>query len=396
MASLKRWALVGVGACVALALAYLPPRGAKSSGNSVFVGQSRQGTRARQRAQALADEWRGAQASLRLLRARRELQELLREAKAGTSLVVVSESADVRTAVPPIADSVLHVAWRQLGLGETKVRVAVIIQLAVASQDHDRPRPDEGSAAYLAPDSTDRTTCIAVVSLPRYFTRFFANDPRDLVRVPLDVLMQFLKAGLGPCAFYAAYGTPGKSVRGWLVSRGWDLAMTLDVGARGQYRTSMIAVADRENYPWFWEAVYALPPTAAACLASRADGCRAAVLAGASDDPAVPFPDFMRIDRRWGRVPHLVEGQRFLGDVARAVGRDRFLTFWTTALPVDTALAGTLKRPVGEWTAEWQRDFVRPIRLGPTPPLGGVAIALAIAVLAVVLVSVTASRRQVR
>jgi len=104
----------------------------------------------------------------------------------------------------------------------------------------------------------------------------------------------------------------------------------------------------------------------------------------------------VRIDRRWGRVSRLVEGQRFLGDVARAVGRDRFLTFWTSGLPVDTALAAALKRPVGEWTAEWQRDFVRPIRLGPAPPLGSVTIALALAALAVALVAVTASRRQVR
>jgi len=51
---------------------------------------------------------------------------------------------------------------------------------------------------------------------------------------------------------------------------------------------------------------------------------------------------------------------------------------------------------VGEWTAEWQRGFVRPIRLGPTPPLGGVAIALAIAVLLLTVVAATASRRQVR
>jgi hypothetical protein len=92
----------------------------------------------------------------------------------------------------------------------------------------------------------------------------------------------------------------------------------------------------------------------------------------------------------------LVEGQRFLGDVARAVGRDRFLSFWTSALPVDSALAAALKRPVGEWTADWQRDFVRPIRLGPAPPLGGVAIALLIAALAVAVVAITASRRQVR
>ena len=107
-------------------------------------------------------------------------------------------------------------------------------------------------------------------------------------------------------------------------------------------------------------------------------------------------PDIMRVDRRWGRIPRLIEGQRFLGDVARAVGRDRFLTFWTSAQPVDTALAAALKRPVGEWTADWERAFVPPIRLGPTPPLGGMAIALAIAALALAIVAGSASRRQVR
>jgi len=192
----------------------------------------------RQRAQALANEWRKADGSLRLLRARRELQESLREAKAGTSLVVVSESAGVAIATPPIADSAIHIAWRQLGLGETKVRVAVIIQLAVTAPVQDRPTIEEGIAAYLAPDSTDRTTCIAVLPTGNYLTSVFRGTEVRF-RLPFDAVVQNLKTGLGPCAFYAAYGTPSKSVRGWLVARGWDLGMTLDVGTRGRYWTSM-------------------------------------------------------------------------------------------------------------------------------------------------------------
>jgi hypothetical protein len=395
VASLKRWVLVGLAGCLALALAYLPPRGATASRDSIFVGQSVRGTPARQRAQAVADEWRAVDGSLRLLRAREHFRAVAPSAWAGTSLVVVSESAGVWAAAPRLADSAIHVAWQQLRLGETKVRVAVILQLAAGSQDRDRPLPEEGRAAYLTPDSTDRTTCIAVVSAGSYWTRILTGDERAPRRVTFAALVQSLKAGLGPCAFYAAYGTPGKSVRSWLASRGWDLALTLDAGQRGQQWGSVIEMADR-RHPWFWDAVYSLPPSAVACLASRPDGCGAAVLAGASEDPAVPFPDIMRIDRRWGRVPRLVEASRFLGDVAHEVGRDRFLSFWTSALPVDTALAATLKRPVGEWTAHWQSNFVHPIRLGPAPPLGSVAIALAMAALAVALVAVTASRRQVR
>ena len=397
VAAVRGWVVAGLVGCLALALAYLPPRGARGSRPSddgFFVGQSPSGTPARQRAQALADAWRTADGSLHLLTARRRLQQLARTATAsGRSLVVVSESAGVATATPSIADSAARLAWHQLGLNETKVSVALVIQLMSVSSRRDRPVPEEQTAAYLAPDSTDRTTCIAVVSVGRWWTRIFTGDLRG--RVPFDALVQTLKAGLGPCAFYAAYGTPGKSVRGWLVTRGWDLGLTLDVGPRGQHYSYVIEMADPRRQ-WYWDAVYALPPTAVACLASRPDGCRAAVLAGASDDPAIPSPDIMRVDRRWGRIPRLIEGQRFLGDVARAVGRDRFLTFWTSAQPVDTALAAALKRPVGEWTADWERAFVRPIRLGPTPPLGGMAIALAIAALALAIVAGTASRRQVR
>lgn len=395
MASLKRWVVAGLLGCLALALAYLPPRGATaSSGSPFFIGQAPSGTPARRGAQALAEEWRRADGSARVLAARRRLQELARAASAsGRSLVVVSESAGVARATTPISDSAAHLAWRELGLSETKVRVALVIQLASVSARRDRPVPEERQAAYLAPDSTDRTTCIAVVSAGRWWTRVLTGDLRG--QVPFVALVQTLKAGLGPCAFYAAYGTPGTSVRGWLVSRGWDLAMALDAGPRGLQGNSLIQMAD-PSYPWYWDAVYTLPPTAVACLASRADGCRAAVLAGASDNPAIPSPDIMWVDRRWGRTPRVVEGQRFLGDVAREVGRDRFLTFWTSAQPVDTALAAALKRPVGEWTADWQADFVRPIRLGALPPLGAIVMALAIAVIALAVVAGTASRRQVR
>lgn len=400
MASIRRWAIAGLLACLALALAYLPPRGATSSGpRDVFRAQSPQGTPARRRAQALAEAWRAADGAVHLLSARRHLQELVRQtAPYRGSLVVVSEPAGLPAGATRVIDSAMHTAWRQLGLDETKIKVAVIVQLTGRNPTgaRDRPLPEETHGTYLAPDSTDRTTCMAVVPVGRYWMRVISADLqwRDR-RIPFDGLVQLLKAGLGPCAFYAAYGTPGKPVRQWLVARGWDLAVNVDPGPRGRQRSSFIGLAD-PRYSWYWDAIYSLPPTAVACLAGRSAGCRAAVLAGASEDATIPFPDIMRIDRRWGHRPRLAEGQRFLADVAHEVGRDRFLAFWTSRMRVDTALTAALKKPVEEWTASWQRDFVRPIRLGPTPPWGGVAISMVLAVLAVSIVTLTASRRQVR
>jgi len=391
VASLRPWVVAALASCLALALAYLPPRGAKPSGRPIFFLEATpRVTPARAHAQALAEEWRGVEASLRLVSARRQIHDVVRAASGrGNSLVVVNDSGV--TFAAPIADSAAHVAWRRLGLGETKISVALVIRWASLAPARDRPLLDEGTAGYLPPDSTDRTMCLAAVTAGRYWTRSLLST-RD--RFPFEVLVTSLEAGLGPCAFYAAFGTPGAPVRSWLAARNWDLAASLDPGARGR-SNSMIGMAE-PRYSWYWDAIYSLPPTAVACLAGRPDGCRAAVVAGASDEPATPFPEIMQVDRRWNRIQRLVEAGRYLGDVAHAVGRDRFLAFWTSPQPVDTALATALKRPVGEWTADWQRDFVRPIRLGPAPPLGGVGLALTIAMLAIAIVAGTAARRQVR
>lgn len=395
MASVKRWIFAAALGCLATALAYAPPRGARSSRRDVFAVQWPRGTPARQHAQAVADEWRAADATARLLSARRQLQDVVRAASSrGNSLVVVSESAGVAITTPPLADSALRIGWRELGLGETKVNVAVVLQMSPFAVTRDRPVADAALASYLAPDSTDRTTCIAVVSLGRYWSRAFARDARVRVQIRFDAHVQSLKTSLGPCAFYAAYGTPSRSVRAWLAAHEWDLAARLDPGPRG-VDNSLVATAD-PRYSWYWDAIYSLPPQAVGCLAGRAAQCRAAVLSGTSDEPATPVPDVLRIDRSWGRVPRVVGAPRFLGDVAHEVGRERFLAFWTSPLPVDTALAAALERPVGDWTAEWQRQFTRPIRLGPVAPVGASGIAFAIAALALMAVARVASRRQVR
>lgn len=400
VASLKRWIAAALLGCGALAMAYLPPRGAKSSGThdlgSVFFMRTPRGTPARLRAQALADEWRTADASLRLLKARYELAARVRLARdSGNSLIVSTESPDVAMSPSAIVDSAAHLAWHQLGLGETKISVVLIFQLARAPQAYGRPTTDEDVAGYLAPDSTDRTMCIAVVPAGRYWTRYLEGELQGQRRISLDVLVQSLKADLGPCAFYAAFGTPSRIIRGWLTSRSWDLALHLDPGPPGPKQSSLFDVANAGS-SWYWDVIYSLPPNAVACLASRDSACRDAVLAGASDEPVIEVPDVMRITRRWDRALRLVGDRRFLGDVARSIGRDRFLSLWTTVQPVDTALAVALKRSVGEWTADWESNFVQPIRLGPTPPLGAVGIALTIAVFAIAMVALMASRRQVR
>jgi len=391
VASLKRWILVGLAACLALALAYLPPRGAESSGKSPFVGQPLSGTPARQYAHALADEWRKVDATVRLLEDRERVQ---RDSLRASATIVFRGSTLPPKSVHDV-ETVMDSVWRDLGLGETKVRVTLVIELQRPSGSADSPTPLQDRVAYLAPDSTHRTTCLAYVPAGPYWTSFILGKLDARLRQH-EGFVQWLQAGLGPCAFYAAYGTPGRPVGSWLAARNWDVGLYLGSNGIAGERFSSLDLMGDPRFPWYWERVYSFPPATVACLAGRPGGCRAALLPGAAEERTIPIPNVILVERRWWRTQHLLPGERYLGDVARTVGRDRFLDFWTSAQPVDTALAAALKRPVGEWTADWERGFVRPIRLGPTPPLGAAVIAVAIAVLVLTVVAATASRRQVR
>jgi len=389
MARLRVWIAGAVGGCALIALAYLPPRGGAARGPR-FATHSPEPTAARRRAQAIADEWRETDASLHLLEDRQHVKR--DSSRVGPTIIFRGSApspAGVRT-VEAVADTM----WRGLGLGETKVRAVLVIALEHAPGAIEGPTPDQNRVAFLTPDSTDRTTCIAFLPANNFWTAvLLGHAPRHMEPQWLE---RWLQSGLGPCAFYAAYGTPGRSVRSWLAARNWDVALYLGTHGIAGERFSSLNLLGDSRYSWYWDGVYSFPPATVACLAGRSDGCRSAVLEGADDDARIAVPEIVRLEQGWWRKQRLLPGERFLADVARDVGRDRFQTFWTSPLPVDTALAAALRQPVGEWTERWERRFIQPIRLGAASPLGATLLALLLATLAVSAVALTASRRQVR
>src|SRR5437764_319739 len=223
MARELRWWLAAVLlACGAVALAYLPPRGAgrKSRWRDEPFAQ----TPARLRAQALAFQWRGANMALRLPEYRKRLEpEFLRRRERdepGPALLL--EAPD---SLPPFARerlrATLDTVSRQLGLGVTKVSVGLVVDLRryVSAKAGETPSQDVESPAYLFPDSSDRTTCVGLIPAWRWTGTLAAQPP-----VRSQEVKDWLRTGLGPCAFYAVYGAPGKGVQHWLAKRGYDLA----------------------------------------------------------------------------------------------------------------------------------------------------------------------------
>jgi hypothetical protein len=242
--------------------------------------------------------------------------------------------------------------------------------------------------AFLLPDSTNRATCLAYVPI------IYWGRPGVLRRThpaPSKELAELLRNGLGTCAYFAAFGTPGDDIGRWLTSRHYELAL-YPWGLRVPPESTRAGTLLDADKPWFWSFVYRYQPGAVECMAGRADACRRIALARGSGDP-VPV---VSAEQQWWKPPSPAGADRYFADLIDDIGPERFGRFWNSELPADTALATAMRKPVGEWTRRWQATLVPPIRLGPMAPPSATVLATLLGVAAVVLVMLTATRRQVR
>jgi hypothetical protein len=393
---LRLWLAAPLAACAAIAFALLPPRGEVGPPGVRFGPRQPRVTAARLRAQGLADQWRAAQGALELA----ELRE--RSTPSGSLTVLLTGVDQLPAGAPALVRATLDSIWGDLGLAETKVGVVFILQLHRAARPGDVPVYGPLSATYLLPDSGHRTTCAVLLPAGLYTTEvLLERRPRGFNRERWRAqFAQSLQAGLGPCAFYAAFGTPGKAVGSWLARRKFDLALLpawVQPRRGGLVNPLWFDDPMLPHLRWYWDMIYRFSPSTVACLGGRAEACAAAVLDESGPGYRDTAPSLIATEfRGFWRTQRLLPGERFLGEVASDIGRERFVQFWSSPEPVDTALAAALRMPVGEWTARWERRHVPRLRLGPAQPPGAVALALLLAVAAVGAVAASARRRQVR
>jgi len=391
---LRWWLAATLVACGVIALGYVPPRGVTPEPKS--RNRRPEGTTARVWAQRVADQWRAADLALRLAQYRQQLEpELVRRRdrdQAGAALLV-DAPATIPESARQLVRAALDTVWRQLGLGVSKVAVGVVVDFWRSRETTTGETPKAArDGGYLLPDSTDRATCVALIPAWHWTGALTAVNPPSQSRQVED----WLRSGLGQCAFFAAYGVPGEAVRRWLTNRNYDLARFPDWDREWPEPPAYAwLVRNRNSKRWEWGSVYAYPIAAIACLAGRAASCRTAVLAGSGDSSDDSLPRLFKADLRWWREQRLPYSSRYLGDLAREVGHDRFLRFWNSTEPVETALTVALNMPVGEWTERWQRRFVPRLPLGAAVPFATAAFGILLAGAAIIGAALGAGRRQV-
>jgi hypothetical protein len=387
-----------VGAAVACSLlvgaVYLPPRGMpKWAWGSRYYAPSESPQRLR--ARQLAAEWQRANAALLGARYHEWVGPALvdrRNRGAAGPLLSIEADDSIRAWAQPVMQKALDSAWASLGLGVSKVSVGVLAGQRRPGRDNGTPAgPVESryGVTYLLPDSSDRSTCLVVLAVPPFAIMRRYLDPTHL--------MEWATSVLGPCAFYARFGVPGRRVEQWLARRQFDVTL-----APNWYRSPRRERAlgwrllGFGNMQWWWDGIYSYPRSTMACFAGRPEECRQG-LAAADRDGSGPRPRVIVPSDPWdvGKV-HLVGAEWFLSDVLRAAGAERFQEFWTTSLPVDSALTLALHRPVGEYTVSWLRRFGPGPHFGAATRLLDALLGLAFALFLVGLAVLGQGRREVR
>ncbi len=355
---LNRWIIAGAVGCLLIAVSYLPPRGTQvfSIGHRFIMPVP---TAAEVRRQSLAAEWSETAQRLRSLQYRREAEPALaarRAAELPGAEVIIDATDGALSRQKAVVTTAIDSAWQVLQLGVPKVSVLVVVPGDTPVRTG--PLAISGSS-YLLPDSTDRTTCVMVLTGGNFWIRQAVNRP--------GLLTEWMSHALGPCAFYARFGVPSPRVQHWLSRGKYDVVESsawVDWPVRKDEIYSMLNLAGRR---WWWGELYGLRFGGVACLAGRAADCRAAIRLG-DDQVEEPVRRVARPGERWRLSDARVLGHEvLLARVVHDVGEQRFQEFWTTTLPIDSALTIALHEPVGEWVARWQGTLTSRPQLGAAP-----------------------------
>ena len=286
--------------------------------------------------------------------------------------------------------------WRQAAPEGFKVAVALVIVRDTASQaGPDTPALSRKDAPlYLFPDSLHRDMCLAVIHEGFMGRRLFASQ--HVGAADSTSLFRWLMGGIGPCAFYGAYGIPGREIGRWMNGQGFQFTMFPEWWLKEPvgkffYWDQTLPIS-RQPANWWVFTYSTLPWNGLACYAGRRGACAANVFDSTALADSQPST-WSSSD--WWRGQPFLQGVRYLSDVARSVGPDRFSRFWGADVPMDSAFHLATGQTLADWTAHWARESGPPLPVGPSAPPLDVLFGLLPSVLALGAALWYARRRQI-
>ncbi len=256
---------------------------------------------------------------------------------------------------------------------------------------------------YLTPRATNGRVCLALALNSRQLDAYL----RDSTHTSASDDRAALLRALGPCSFYTAFGVPGAAIEQWLRENNYAFAALADwdsTDALRQYQRhsevqimkdvssglSLIGLLGLASSRFFAMGDLSLP--ARACAHGRLDQCRTLLFSDHLDPPP-PLGGRYAIGRLYWYADE--PGAVLLSDLVRTQGRERFIQFWRSSLPVEQAFQQAFGVAIDEWTHQWLLGQLNYPHFGPTVRGSSVVVGLLIALLVIAAAVRIAVRRQV-
>lgn len=352
-----RWvaaALAGMLIIVAMAMT-MPERRVPTDDQLARGRLAEEAASASGRAQAFALQFRVARISDSLRAA------MPRSAERG---IRVMHAGNVPPAVRAAIDEAVRRAQGEIGTPAAGVDVVTVVDTMPV---HGYRITTEGIYPFFMLPETPAQRCVAVLPIGRRW------DPSRVRELSGDAVAQRI---LGPCAFHAAFGAPGRDVHRWLRARGSMLA----------FGGSWVRPPERMQPPWSvtrsWlnPALESFSFTGIRCTLGEVGACEQAVLM--SSIPATPYRPLRTVAVGNAVLPNISvvptwwrAGTDFgyresgiLAGMVRSLGREKFRAFWTSGDPVALAFEKASGQPLGAWVSFWASEQVEPLQGGPTIP----------------------------
>jgi len=400
VANMRYAVLIVVACCTLIAVAYLPPKEHMSRWSaptrlhvdSIFV--EREGN---------PELWEAAagveQLSSRLNVSRRYLSLLERrdsvlaslpaEFTSGAALRVVSAS-DVPSRALEEVRSLVHDLTRDFPAGRHTTPLAVALVL-----DTFPPRTlASGATIVHSVPTTESNVCLTTIVLGSLSLRELDRlrlQPERIVQTDATKL-------LGVCAYFGRFGEPGWHVAHWLRQSRYAPALAAEWlrGPRHSSRESVRSIRGFAGYSW------RISLDRVRCASGDIDACSSIATREepwiySPYDPSAPTDVVVGGNRRWEYDWHALGGDvdRYLSDLVIAMGEDRFQTFWSSGLELESAFEEAFGVSIGQWTMEWSREQMGIPRTGPSAPAGVTVMSLLVGIFCVGGAVTYAVRRQV-
>ena len=393
----RRWLALAILGCLALAVAYWPGAAEAVGPNPRFVEfLARQHSGVEFRSRLVGEATRGSV----LLQLRDHILDSLARHHTVSPPISVrlgSRLSQPAGLLPAAIDSVAQF----LAPSSPVVSTVLITHPDTVYLLPDGRRASLFGLYYVLPPATNGKVCLVLAR--EYDIAPLINWLRDTSASASGERRAGLTRALGPCAFYTAFGLAGPGIERWLRDQGyapagraqWDRPRAT-YGRPDQDELSDVGSSS------FWEILRGassgafdmgrLSLPARACAHGDLSLCPEA-LATSYMDLHPPLGRLHAVAHSWWFADRPTFG--FLSDLVLLEGRDRFVRFWRSPLPVDRAFTAAYGVSMEEWTHRWLLGSIAAPRFGPVIRLTSVLVGLGLAATLALSSTLFALRRRV-